>query len=141
MILENIYNQTVTIFNKLRRDDSGTGVDEWKKTVIKDAVWYTRSVMTAGGSAAYIGTYHTIDIPYHEEYLDYNDWRELSDKDSHFTISSGDYVILGEVLEDVNANNIISVAKKYGERCCMVKNHRTLPQRFGAKVQVSIEGV
>lgn len=140
-MLENIYNRTVTVLNKLKREDSTTGLDVWYKTVLTDAAWYTDSVMTAGGSTTYIGTYITVLIPFHDNYLDYMDWKETGKQDSNYTMSSGDYVVLGTVTEDITAANVIATMKKYGENVCTVKNHKTLYDRFGANIQVRVEGV
>ena len=75
-MLKDIYNETITIFNKLRRDDSVTGRDVWHKTVIKNAAWYTDSARSAGGSAVYIGSYITILIPFENNYLPYIEWKK-----------------------------------------------------------------
>lgn len=79
-MLANIYNQTVTILNKLKRTDGITGVDVWYKTVLHDVAWYTDSARSAGGSSVYIGTYIKVFIPFHDEYLPYMEWKNLEIK-------------------------------------------------------------
>ena len=70
-MLKSIYNQKVTILNKLRRTDNDNKVDAWYKSTINDVAWYTKSARSAGGSSVYIGTYVTVLIPFHEEYVKY----------------------------------------------------------------------
>lgn len=140
-MLENIYNQTVTVLNKLKATDSLTKRDVWYKTVLDDVAWYTDSTRTATSSAVYIGTYIKVLIPFHNEYLTYLEWRKPSNQDEHYTMSTGDYIVLGEVPDDITADNIVKTLQKYGENVCQVKHHKESYNRFGARVQLMIEGV
>lgn len=140
-MLKDIYNETITIFNKLRRDDSVTGRDVWHKTVIKNAAWYTDSARSAGGSAVYIGSYITILIPFENNYLPYIEWKKPGMQDGYYTMSLSDYVVKGEVTENITADNIVKTLEKYGEDVCLVKHHNELHDRFGATVQLKIQGV
>lgn len=140
-MLKNIYNQTITVLNKLRRSDSLTGRDVWYKTIINDAVWYTDSARSAGNSTVYIGSYITVLVPFHDDYLDYLEWRKFGKQDDYFTISVGDYVVKGIVEEEITAENIIKVLETYGENVCYVRHHNANHDRFGARVQLKIQGV
>ena len=140
-MLENIYNQRVTILNKLKRTDSKTGVDVWRKSTVDDVVWYTKSTRSAGSSSVFIGTYITVLFPFNSRYLPYMEWKKPGNQDEHFTMSSGDYIILGDVPENITANNIIKVLEQYGENVCQVKHHNANYKRFGARVQLKVEGV
>lgn len=141
-MLENIYNQKVTILNKLRRADTPEKKEDlWFKTVVTDAAWYTDSARSAGSSSVFIGTYITVLLPFHEEYVPYLEWKDLNNKDEKFTISMGDYIILGEIEEEVTAANVVAVMQKYGENVCLVRHHKASYPRFGATVQLKIEGV
>ena len=140
-MLENIYNQRVTILNKLKRTDSKTGVDVWRKSIVDDVVWYTKSARSAGSSSVFIGTYITVLFPFNTRYLPYMEWKKPGNQDEHFTMSSGDYIILGDVPENITANNIIKVLEQYGENVCQVKHHNANYKRFGARVQLKVEGV
>ena len=140
-MLENIYNQRVTILNKLKRTDSKTGVDVWRKSTVDDVVWYTKSARSAGSSSVFIGTYITVLFPFNSRYLPYMEWKKPGNQDEHFTMSSGDYIILGDVPENITANNIIKVLEGYGENVCQVKHHNANYKRFGARVQLKVEGV
>lgn len=140
-MLENIYNQRVTILNKLKRTDSKTGVDVWRKSIVDDVVWYTKSARSAGSSSVFIGTYITVLFPFNSRYLPYMEWKKPGNQDEHFTMSSGDYIILGDVPENITANNIIKVLEQYGENVCQVTHHNANYKRFGARVQLKVEGV
>lgn len=140
-MLKNIYNQTVTILNKLKREDNDGKMDLWYKTVLNDVVWYADSARSAGNHDVYIGRYITVLIPFHNEYVDYLDWRGLRDKENYYTMSMGDYVIQGLMPEEVDASNIVKTLQKYGERVCLVRHHNTNYDRFGATVQLKVQGV
>ena len=140
-MLENIYNQRVTILNKLKRTDNKTGVDVWRKSIVDDVVWYTKSARSAGSSSVFIGTYITVLFPFNSRYLPYMEWKKPGNQEEHFTMSCGDYIILGDVPENITANNIIKVLEGYGENVCQVKHHNANYKRFGARVQLKVEGV
>ena len=140
-MLENIYNQRVTILNKLKRTDNKTGVDVWRKSTVDDVVWYTKSARSAGSSSVFIGTYITVLFPFNARYLPYMEWKKPGNQEEHFTMSCGDYIILGDVPENITANNIIKVLEGYGENVCQVKHYNANYKRFGARVQLKVEGV
>ena len=169
---KNIYKQEVTILNKLKRADiqvstvndtnttnnetnaeatsssSSTQtptvtVDKWYKYTVDNAVWYEQSARNSGGNGVYIGTYITVLIPFNDNYVDYRDWRHLTEEERQdkFTMSSGDYIVLGEVTEEINASNVVAVMNDYGILKCMVKHIRKPHKRFNATVQLKVEGV
>lgn len=125
----------------MKRTDGTSGKDEWFKTVLTDVAWYTDSARSAGNHDVYIGSYITILIPFHDEYIDYLDWILLNDKENYYTMSTGDYVISGLVKEEITADNIVKTLDKYGERVCLVRHHNTNYDRFGATVQLKVQGV
>jgi hypothetical protein len=96
---------------------------------------------TVSGGGVIIGSYITCLIPHSPKYLDYTKWKSLEDKSDNYTMSSGDYIVLGEVSEEITASNIISVIKAYGDDACMVKHSEELHNRFNSYVQLHVEGV
>ena len=86
-------------------------------------------------------SYITVLFPFNSRYLPYMEWKKPGNQDEHFTMSSGDYIILGDVPENITANNIIKVLEQYGENVCQVKHHNANYKRFGARVQLKVEGV
>ena len=141
MTLNNIYNQTVTILNKLKRTDGITGQDVWYKTVVNDAAWYDSVTRTATANATYIGSYQTVLIPFHNEFLPYSEWKQTGNQLGHYTMSIGDYIVLGEIQDTITAQNIVKTLEKYGEDVCLVKYHRVVDKRPGVKVQLKIQGI
>lgn len=141
MTLDSIYNKTVTIFNKLKRSDSTTGQDVWFKTVLNDVAWYQNSERTATANATYIGSYQTVLIPFHDEFLPYSEWKKAGNQLGHYTMSIGDYIVQGEVPDTITAQNIVKTLEKYGEDVCLVKYHRVVDKRPGVKIQLKIQGI
>lgn len=139
-MLKNIYNQKVTILNKLKKTDSESNLDVWYKSVIEDAAWYEQSERAVTSNGVTIGSYIVCLIPHHKEYLDYTEWKAAGNQDGHFTMSTGDYIILGEVEEDITPNNIVSTMTKYEPRVCAVKHFTPAQDRFGSSVQLRVEG-
>ena len=125
----------------MKRSDSATGQDVWYKTVITDAAWYQNSERTATANSTYVGTYVNVLIPFHDEFLPYNEWKQSGNQVGHYTISIGDYVVLGEVTDTITASNIVKTLEKYGEDVCLVKYHRVVNQRPRVTVQLKIQGV
>lgn len=139
MTLKLIYSNRVSILNKLKRDDGTSGSDEWFVTVVDNVAWYRNSERTVSNSGVYIGEYKTILIPFNTAYLPYDEWK--NNTEGHFTVSEGDYIVLGEVTEDITAKNVVSVMKKLDKsKVCLVKSVIPREKRFGAKVQVKVEG-
>lgn len=140
-MLNSIYNQKVTILNKLKRADSGTNKDVWYKHTVEDAAWYEESVRNILQNGVAIGTIIIVLIPFHDEYEGYKDWCGDNDRDTRFTMSSGDYIVLGEVPEEITPDNVVSVMKQYEGSVCLVKHIKKPHKRFGASVQLRVEGI
>lgn len=142
-MLSDIYNEKITILTRWRRSDSKKELDTWYKYTINDCAWYTDSARSAGGNAVYIGTYITALIPFHDDFVPYIDWKKLSDEDKQnlFTISNGDYLILGGVSEDINASNVVATVEQYQPNVCLVRHVQQVHDRFGATVQLKVQGV
>jgi hypothetical protein len=141
---KNIYNQRITILNKLKRvDTDDKKLDVWYKHTVDNAAWYEDSARNSGGNGVYIGTYITVFIPFSDNYIDYRNWKQLEDKDknSKFTMSSGDYIVLGDVEEEITASNVVEIMKSYEGNYCIVRHIKRPHKRFNATVQLKIEGV
>lgn len=135
---ESIYNQTVTILNKLKRADTGGSSDIWQKFVVNDAAWYSQVERTVTGGNVAIGSYIVCMIPFHDEYKDYFDWK--TSHNGFYTMSVGDYVVLGTVTETITASNIVATMTNYEPNVCLVKHFEELHDRYGAFIQLRIEG-
>lgn len=140
-MLTNIYNQRITILNKLKRTDSATGLDVWYKSVVDDAAWYKETLRDVNNSSVFIGEVVKVLIPFNEIYIPYKTWKLPGKQENYFTMSTGDYIILGDVPEEVTAKNVTEIVKQYAPDVCTVKSCRENHKRFWATVQLKIEGV
>lgn len=140
-MLKNIYKERITLFNKLKRKDSLTNVDIWYKTILDDVVWYRSTERDVLANGVAIGDYITILVPFNESYIPYNEWKVKNMQTEHYTISVGDYVVKGEVDDNIDSSNIVKELEKYGEDVCLVKSFKETHERFGANVQLRIQGI
>lgn len=109
-----VYDSTITVINKLDARDAGEPKDAWRKTVLHGCMWSDSSTRTVGNDGTVsIATAHRVQIPEHERYKPYREWYKPGNRDAYFTVREGDYVILGEVSEDVDATNIRRIIEAY----------------------------
>lgn len=112
--LGEIYDQTITVINKLDARDSATRQDTYYATVIEHCMWSVKSQRTVETDGTVIlGTVHQVQIPESENYLPYREWRKTENHAKAFTIRNGDYIIKGSVEEEINAANLKQIAKLY----------------------------
>ena len=136
-----LYDKTITVLNKLPASASATKQDTWYKTVLDKCAWYVTSVSDVVGNAVVVAEKITVLIPFHEEFLPFMQWKEAGQQVGHYTMSTGDYIVLGEVAEEITSSNVVSVMKSYGRNVCTVKSARECDMRLNNLVQLSIEGV
>lgn len=112
--LGKIYDDVITVVNKLDAKDSALKQDSYFVTVIEHCMWsdkVTRSVQSDG--TVNIATSHQVQIPEAENYMPYREWRKAEVRDDSFTLRTGDYVIRGKVEEDITASTLKNVVKLY----------------------------
>ena len=117
------WNTTITVFNKY--EDPTTRRITWHKTVLHNCFWkYTGNKIVVGETTLETNT-TLCRIPMHAEFLENYKWNNTTDKSKHFTLSTGDILVKGEVDEEINeyasgfrSSDILTKYKKYGE--CMV---------------------
>lgn len=114
--------QTVTILNKLNKKDSATGLDVWYKKTLYNCSWQVSAVETQTGTQTNVGAKIKVQIPEAQKikYLPYNEWKQ-GNMDECFTISADDYVILGEVSEEITPNTLLNVVSKYEPNACKIR--------------------
>lgn len=125
--LSRMYGQTVTVINKLDAKDAALKMDAYYKQVVTGALWsaqVSRSVSTDG--SVQIGQSVKVHIADRSEYMPYDEWKAAENRDAYFTIRTGDYIILGEVTEDVTASNVLQLVKAKGDDAMQVKAFRDL---------------
>lgn len=123
--LGDIYNQTITVVNKLDARDSATRQDTYYATVIEHCMWadkVTRSVQSDG--TVKVGVTHQVQIPESENYKPYRAWRLTEERKGSFTLTEGDYIFKGELEEEVTASNLRSLVSLYEPNVFQIQSFR-----------------
>lgn len=129
---DEFYNDTITILNKLDARDASLSEDVYYKTILTGCMWSEQSTRTVGSDGdVQIGTIFKIQIPEYSDYLPYKDWSKAENRDDHFTVSMGDYVIRGEVTEDITTNTLKNIVRLYEPNACQVQHFRDLTDDNG----------
>ena len=141
-----MYDQTVTIVNKLKKADSGVGAttDTYKKTVINTAELHKKSVRSVSGSTVSLGETEIVLIPFNSTfndviipYLPYETWK--TDTSKGFTMETGDIVFYGTLSETPTSSNISTLKSTY--KNCDVRTVEVAKNNGFAMVQIKVEGV
>jgi hypothetical protein len=126
-----IIPQTITVVNKLKGKDNATSKDIYYKKVLKDCVWNIKSVMNQNGTNISFGKGVSVQIPKDQEYtfMPYNIWKLVENLEDCFTLSLGDYIFLGEIVEEVTSQNISALIQQYKSNVIQIKDFSdyTLP--------------
>lgn len=123
--LSEIYDDTITVINKLDAKDSMLKQDTYYKTVLKHCMWSTKTTRSVQADGTVnIGTVHSVQIPESENYKPYREWRKLENRNDSFTLRTGDYVILGEVKEDITALSLKSITNLYEPEAFQIQSFR-----------------
>lgn len=128
--LGTLYNETLTIINRLDAKDGGLKQDAYHKTVLHGCMWSAQSEHSVGNDGTVsIGTLHRVQIPESPEYKPYREWAQAP---QGFTVRLGDYVVRGEVAEDVfTAADAKKVISAYEPDVFIVQHFRDLTKREG----------
>ena len=137
--MDGLYNNQVTIVNKLKKADSGVGAttDTYKKTVINTAEFRKKTVRNVSGSTVSIGETETVLIPFGSGYLPYETWK--TDTSKGFTMEVGDLIFYGTIAETPTSANISTLKQTY--KNCDVRTVDVAKNNGFARVQVKVEGV
>lgn len=122
--LGKIYDDTITVINKLDATDSALKMDSYYKTVIPHCMWVVKQTRTVqDNGTVVIGTVHQVQIPESKDYCTYKEWLD-TDKIDAFTIRTNDYIVRGEVTEEITAQNIRKVIALYEPEAFQVQSFR-----------------
>lgn len=138
--LGQIYDDTITVINKLDAKDSALKTDSYFVTTLDHCMWsdrVTRNVGTDG--TVQVATSHQVQIPEAENYMPYRDWRKAENRADSFTLRAGDYVIRGKVEEEITASTIRNVIKLYEPDAFQIQAFRDATK--GAGFEHSTEGI
>lgn len=138
--LGQIYDETITVVNKLDARDSATKQDTYYATVIDHCMWsvkFQRSVESDG--TVVLGTTHQVQIPESENYIPYREWSKAENRADSFTVRNGDYIVRGKVDEEITATNVKQIVKTYEPDAFQVQAFRGATK--GAGFTHSSDGV
>lgn len=139
--LGEIYNDTITLINKIDAKDNPTKEDMYEKRVLNGCMWTLRTerVVNADGTVT-IGTTHQVQIPENVEYRPYKEWVALKDRENFFTIRPGDVVIKGVVSEEIDSGTVLrKVMANYEPDAFNVQMFRDATK--GAGFEHSVSGI
>lgn len=113
------FDYTVTILNKLKVQHSVTKNDVWFKSVVKNCAWTSSIVRNISGTSVSVGASYIVRIPKDSRYRPYAEW--IKDNQG-FTFSTGDYLILGEIEEEIiTPQTVVSLVQKYRPNACEIR--------------------
>lgn len=120
--------QTVTIVNRLKGEDNDTGRDIFYKKTLKNCVWMGKQIGSRNGNEIAYTEGYQVHIPKSQKftYFEYNIWKNKENLDDCFTLSLDDYVILGEVTEEITTDNITKIIKKYKPNALQIRQFQDL---------------
>lgn len=111
--LGRLYDETVTIINRLDAKDCPLKVDEYYATTINHCMWTQRHERDVDGDGTVtIGITHEVQIPESDSYMPYREWKD-ADKEVEappFTARLGDYVFKGAVAAPKDATELKRMA-------------------------------
>lgn len=103
-------DQRLTIINKLDAKDATLKTDAYYKTEVV-GVWSAKTVrsVSSGGDVA-MATDVIVQVPDTTAYLPYREWKNDPDRGSKWTMREGDYVVRGEVNDDISTATALKKA-------------------------------
>ena len=129
----------ITVLNKLKKQDSNTGLDVWYVTKFKDIKYTKRKVTTVDGINVSMGEEFIVLFPFNDKYLQYSKWKN-SDKDNAYTMSQGDIIVFDDYdIVEGTAVNIAKIKTKY--TACEVRSVEEMENKYGAVNQLRCSGV
>lgn len=138
--LGEIYDETITVINKLDAKDSALKTDSYFVTTLDHCMWSDRVTRTVGtDGTVQVATSHQVQIPEAENYMPYRDWRKAEARADSFTLRAGDYVIRGKVEDEISASTIKNVVKLYEPDAFQIQAFRDATK--GAGFEHSTDGI
>lgn len=127
--MEKILPRTISVINRLKANDSETGRESFRVYKLDNCFWGIMKQSTQAGQAVNHGNKITVHIPKDQEfvYLSYDKW--LTQPDDSFTLEVDDYIVQGEIKEDVTPDNITDILQQYAPNTCKIRmiNDLTIP--------------
>ena len=115
------YIHTITVYNRIRPQDSPTKRDIWYRTVLYDCFWQckTKDQQMAGSTRMTPENTYVVRIPQNPDYLPYRKWTQTPD--GNFTLGKGDIIVHGECEELISPDfPATELLKKYADEAFIV---------------------
>ncbi len=132
------FDHTITILNRLNGCDSGDKIDKWKKTTLHLCSWTYQAVRTNSGASMLVDRSCVVRIPKSDTFRPYNEWK--TDMDG-WTVSLGDYVIKGEVQEEVTPLTVQQIVNQHRPDAFEVRMFQDATRIIEALGHYRLEGV
>lgn len=140
--LAKMNSEVVTVLNKLDAKDSALKQDAWYKQVVRGASWSQSVTRTAQPSGAVaIGQSAKVQISDRADYLPYAEWKAAENRDARFTVRVGDYVVRGELEDDVTPQTLPGIIKAKGSDAVQVKAFRDLADDSASYASRGLESI
>lgn len=137
----NLYCEKITILNKIKGKDREDGKDLWLKHVYDSAAWTSKSTSGVSGTTVILGTKVIVLLSDLTNYKPYKEFHKFEDYGGYFTISLNDYIVLGDIHEDIDSTNITKVLSKYEPDVMKVQVITKVPNRGFNTALMKLEGV
>ena len=131
----------VTIVNKFQHKDNGTKKDILYKTVLKNVTFYKNADNLTSTTHNGVVEDYTFLLPFNDSFISYDKWIKKENKDGWYTMSIGDFIFVGELADDVTADNIQALRNANKSKCCEVTFFTCADRRFGNLIQLKVKGV
>jgi len=129
-----------TILCKVPRQQSESGLDEWYKMPLTGCVYKRSKVTNVSGTTVSMSQIYTVLLPFDDAYVSYDQWVGLADKQDTYSVSQGDYIVFGEVKEEITPDTVRDILDAFPNHC-EVRSIEEVKQTHGAKYRLKIQGV
>ncbi len=133
------WNDTITLFSRLKGSDSVTRLDVWKKTVLTGCYFHNVIQRDISGTNAAVGASVVCRIPASPDYKPYSQWK--NDISDGFAVSVGDYIFRGTIDDDVNSENIVRIYNERKPGAMLIRAFSDNGSFMGLSEHYRIEGV
>lgn len=97
------YNQTITLYNRVKSADSEDKHEHWYRTVLPYCFFKSRLHTGYEGEKASMTNTYTVRIPESRNYTQYSEFAKAPN--GRFTASEGDIVVKGTCMEEITGES------------------------------------
>lgn len=97
------YNQTITLYNRVKSADSEDKREHWYRTVLPCCFFKTQLHTGYEGEKASMTNTYTVRIPENRKYVPYAEFARMPN--DRFTVSEGDIVVKGVCTEKITGES------------------------------------